>query len=76
MEGVFHFKSLLLNITELIHSGTYYWNLTVYYLYVERQQERGVLKHVRKTRNHQLIFLSNFMLFLDASLIIFSLHAR
>ena len=26
------------------------------YVYVERQQERGVLKHVRKTRNHQLIF--------------------
>ena len=27
-----------------------------YFVYVERQQERGVLKHVRKTRNHQLIF--------------------
>ena len=26
------------------------------YVYVERQQERGVLKHVRKTRNHWLIF--------------------
>ena len=26
------------------------------YIYVERQQERGVLKHVRKTRNHELIF--------------------
>ena len=26
------------------------------HIYVERQQERGVLKHVRKTRNHLLIF--------------------
>ena len=46
------------------------------YMYVERQQEKGVLKHVRETTRPPADFSFNFTLFLDASLIIFSPHAR
>ena len=41
------------------------------YMYVARQQEKAVLKHVRETS-----FSSNLTLFLDAILITFSPRAR
>ena len=46
------------------------------HIYVERQQEKGVLKHVRETTQSLADFSFNFTLFFDASLIIFSPHAR
>ena len=35
MEGVFRFKSWLLNAPGLIHGGAYYWNFTVYNIKVK-----------------------------------------
>ena len=40
MEGVFHFKSWLLNAPGLIHGGTYYRNFTVFQLrYLDKRLE-------------------------------------